>query len=362
MDHDAIEAAPAAAPPAGSPLARLLDQPQQFGFFQAVRLLDLAQGLNPPTPAGGRTGGVRFRTPASLAFPPSEVHSLEPAADAPGRLEMTVNFLGLTGPSGALPRHYTEWLIGRAHARDRAAQAFFDLFNHRLLTLFWQAWAKYRPEVGHESGHRRGALDYVHHLVGMGTPELSKRLQPAGVKPGERRLPGAALAYFSGLISQRPHGQGALEQVVSTVVGARVSVVGCHGTFQAIPLRDRTRLGTRNARLGDGLVLGRRVFDRQTALLLRVGPLSAKRFARLLPRGHLLGELVELVRFLTGLSIDLRVKLQLEDASVSRPELGRRDAHGPQLGWNTWLAGPRRRARADEPEFHFSAMGEQSWH
>lgn len=351
--------------PAGSPLARLYADPHRFDFFQAVRLLYRAEGFS-GLPTAANPGPVRFATPASLAFPASEIDALSPPREDRRQSRMTVNFMGLTGPMGVLPRHYTERLIARQQARDHAGQDFFDLFNHRVIHLFWQAWAKYRPEVGREIGQdaaqRRSALDYVHHLVGMGTPTLHRRLRPAARgDTGTRRLPGAALGYFSGLISQRPHGQGSLSQVVSLVVGAPVTVEGCHGSFKAIPERDRTRLGRQATRLGDGLVLGRRAWDRQTTLLVRVGPLDRERFAGLLPRAGLLGDLVELVRFLTGLATDLRFRLEVRADAVPPLALGRRDAQGPQLGWNTWLAGRRSRAAADEPAFHFSAMGDESW-
>ncbi|MGO4779163.1 type VI secretion system baseplate subunit TssG, partial [Lysobacter sp. 2RAB21] len=53
--------------------------------------------------------------------------------------------------------------------RDRAAQDFLDLFNHRLITLFWRAWGKYRADIGLEFGFRNSPLHYVHHLIGLGT-------------------------------------------------------------------------------------------------------------------------------------------------------------------------------------------------
>lgn len=356
----AIAGTDAPAPP-DSPIARLYADPWRFGFFQAVRLVYRAERFN-AVPTAANPGPLRFATPASLSFPASELDELEAPDEARRQARMTVNFLGLTGPMGVLPRHYTEWMIARRQVRDPAAQDFFDLFNHRLVTLFWQAWAKYRPEIGREFGTGRSALQYVHHIVGMGTPELHKRLYPKpGHAVGARRLPSAALGYFSGLISQRPHGQGSLSQVVSLVVGAPVTVEGCYGSFKAVPERDRSRLGRRAHRLGDGLMLGRRFWDRQTTLLLRVGPLDRDRFAELLPRAGLLGDLVELVRFLTGLALDLRFKFEVRAEAVPRLALGRRDRHGPQLGWNTWLAGRRERRPADESEFHFSAMGEESW-
>lgn len=66
-----------------------------------------------------------------------------PVADQPQ--VMTINFMGLTGPSGALPTRYTEMLLERRlQHRDQTAHHFFDLLNHRLITLFYQAWRKHQ--------------------------------------------------------------------------------------------------------------------------------------------------------------------------------------------------------------------------
>src|SRR5262249_46381664 len=98
----------------GPPLAdRLFREPFAFDFFQAVRLLEK---LYPDRVAVGRGATpnaevVRFRAHLSLSFPPSSIYDLTPAADPSRPPVMTAVFLGLTGPSGVLPRHYTELML-----------------------------------------------------------------------------------------------------------------------------------------------------------------------------------------------------------------------------------------------------------
>lgn len=339
-------------------LERLHAEPGRFGFFQAVRLLYSANGFD-GRGTGSRPGPLRFTTPASLAFPPSELNSIE-TGDINTRV--CVNFMGLTGPSGVLPRTYTELLIARKTHRDRSAQEFLDVFNHRLVSLFWLAWAKHRPEIGRQFGFQNSVLRYLEYVVGLGTPALQARLHPnRRVSQKTRELPGAALVYFSGLVAQRPHGERAIAQVVSAVVGAPVQAAGCLGTWQTISNDARTRLGREAHRLGHGCVLGSRYWDRQTTLRLTIGPLDRARFNTLLPRGPRLGDVIELTRFLTGLAIDLRVRLSLRADQVPPLRLGARDDDRPQLGWNTWLGGRRDPRPANDCEFHFSAMGGQSW-
>lgn len=342
-------------------MERLHGDPTRFGFFQAVRLLYGANGFD-GRGSGARPGPLRFTTPASLAFPPSELHSIT-RTQGNAATRVSVTFMGLTGPSGVLPANYTEWLIARKAARDSSAQDFLDIFNHRLLALFWLAWAKHRPEIGRQFGFHNAVLRYMDHIVGLGTPALQARLHPKrGQSAALRPLPGAAITYFSGLISQRPHGERSIAQVVAAVVGASVTSTGCLGTWQPIPRNARTRLQRRGHRIGQDAVLGERYWDRQTTLQLTIGPLDSAAFHALLPRSHQLRDLMELVRFLTGLALDLRIRLSLRADAIPPLHLGARDERRPQLGWNTWLGGRRYPRPANDSEFHFSAMGGQSWH
>ena len=69
----------------------------------------------------------------------------------------------LTGPSGVLPRHYTEMLLrwerDRKDDEKHAPRAWFDLFNHRFISLFYRAWTKYRFPVAYERAAGRGRED-----------------------------------------------------------------------------------------------------------------------------------------------------------------------------------------------------------
>ena len=133
----------------GPPLdAVLRTEPYRFEFFQAVRILERLFQHSVGTDANPEDEVVRFRAHQSLLFPPSEIYGIVEQPD--GRLSMTVAFMGLTGPSGALPRHYTELVIDRLRHKDRTLRDFLDLFNHRLIALFYRAWQKNRFWIGYE--------------------------------------------------------------------------------------------------------------------------------------------------------------------------------------------------------------------
>src|SRR6516162_7196088 len=160
------------------PLEQVLrEEPYRFDFFQAVRLLGRLRPDCAPVGHEGHTGRevVRFRARQSFNFPPSSIHEIAQPEDPDRPPEMTVAFLGLTGPSGVLPRVYTELLLERRRAGDRTPTAFFDVFNHRAVSLFYRAWEKYRFVVAREQGRDDRFSDAVFSLLGLGARPLRNR-------------------------------------------------------------------------------------------------------------------------------------------------------------------------------------------
>ena len=85
--------------PATSLIDSLFAAPHTFRFFQAVRLLELARNnADPGSSVSPSLDPVRFRVLPSGSLPNSEITSLQAENDKPP--EMTVAFMGLTGPTG----------------------------------------------------------------------------------------------------------------------------------------------------------------------------------------------------------------------------------------------------------------------
>src|SRR5215510_11608541 len=169
---------------------RLFEEPHAFEFFQAVQVLERAARRTTDAPEGGRVGedvnprneAVRFGAYQALVFPTATVlDATSPTADgerAPHPPFLAVGFFGLTGPSGVLPQHYTELLIRSLRDKSLSLRDFFDLYNHRLISLFHRAWEKYRLPATFE----RHAPDedpttaFLMAVVGLGTPNLRGRM------------------------------------------------------------------------------------------------------------------------------------------------------------------------------------------
>ena len=104
-----------------------------------------------------------------------------------------------------------------------------------------------------------------------------------------------------------------------------------------LELREESRLhlGTRrdSGCLGEGTVLGARVWERQHKFRIVLGPVGLDDYLRVLPGGTSLGILAALVRNYTGEQFSWDLRLVLRRAEVPRLELGR----AGRLGWTTWL-------------------------
>jgi len=309
----------------------LFEEAYRFDFFQAVRLLELLHSERCPI---GRQASppeevVRFRSHLTLAFPPSAIQEIEPPRDGLGPVRLTAAFMGLTGPLGVLPRHYTELLLERARRKDFALRDFFDIFNHRLLSLFHRAWEKYRFHVAYErsvarDGEQDSFSDNLFDLVGMGTKGLRGR-----VGFGDE-----ALLLYAGLLGQHPRSASVLQQIVGDYFGKPVAVIQFVGQWLEITAENRTRLGAGDANnaLGTSAVAGTRVWDQQAKFTLRVGPLSYPDFGRFLPQGDAFQALVEFTRYCCGQEFDFDVQLVLKAPEVPWCRLGT-----AQLGFTSWL-------------------------
>jgi type VI secretion system protein ImpH len=262
---------------------------------------------------------------------------------------MTVAFMGLTGPSGVLPRHYTELLLERVRYRkDHTLHDFLDLFNHRLISLFYQAWEKYHFPVAYERAALKGREDdrltqYLFALFGMGTRGLR----------GRQEAKDRVLVFYAGLLAQHPRSASALAGLLQDYFGVRVEVNQCVGAWLALGEENRTRLGPGKANnaLGVSAVAGSHVWDQQAKFCVRLGPLSLAEFTTFLPSGSAFRALIDLTRFFAGQEYDFEVQLIIKAADVPWCRLGEKGEGAPRLGWSAWLKTGKFTHDADDAVF-----------
>lgn len=308
-------------------LEKLLAEPQRFSFFQAVMLLHgTRKGAVPLGQQGPPSEeALRLRSDTSLGFPGSDVTSVEDLGeDHSPAYRLTATFLGLYGTTSPLPNFYSESII-MDEQEQGPLRAFFDLFNHRLLSLFFRSWTKYRPHVLFRSGGKDEFSERLFCVGGLGS---------RGLKESETFPPVRSLRFL-GLLSQKPHSAESLAEIVGGYFHLPAEVKQFVPTKIALEEGQKAKLGKQNCKLGENLALGEMVPDRMGKFEVSVGPVGYDDYLTFLPGRENLEALKGLARLFAPdcLDFDLQITLKGEET----PRLGVTLAHESYLGWTTGL-------------------------
>lgn len=338
-----------------SPIESLLASPYRFEFNQAVRLLSTHLRRMPED----ERPVVRFRNTLSLSFPASEIANIETGRAAsrsaarvdrdlaargdscqsnrdPGYIGVSPAFMGLLGVTGALPLAYTERFADReASGRDDAARAFLDIFQHRAVTLFHQAWLKHRLPLQYEAHRRDGYLPLVMCIAGLGEPALRKRLRAerGGVSDD-------ALAFYCGLLQRRVVSACHLQGMLTHYFGVPARVTQYLGRWYELDDENQVILGRSDSHLGRDTWLGPRVWQRHMRVRITFGAMSRTQYDRFLPGGSGALALHDLLSLATGVGLDYEISLKLRAADVRSATLFGAllpSEAGSRLGWDSFL-------------------------
>jgi type VI secretion system protein ImpH len=252
-------------------IKRLQQAPSEFDFYQAVYSVERQYSSEQKRWQGvGRDGFphqelIRFKSVQHLGFPGQPISKVESSNTEPNNettkqatsINMHVSFLGLTGPSGVMPQHYTEMILDRVKQRDHTMRDFFDIFNHRLISLYYRAWEKYRFACQYEM------LPAKQDSFSQVLTTLSGAMTELGL-------------YFAGAFSQQNRNATQLCAMLTQLLAVKVAVEPLQGRWLKLDTTDQTALASSatptgvNARLGVSAILGSRVWDISSGIELRI--------------------------------------------------------------------------------------------
>ncbi len=307
-------------------LTALQQNPHQFDFFKILRRLECAYNHLPRLGTATRLQDefIRLAQQTTMAFAPSTLAQCEINPDQPLRLSQYA--LGLLGPQGPLPLHLTEYIYDRLHnAHDPTLARFLDVFHHRLLSLFYRAWAVHQPAVSFDRPDDDRYALYVGALFGLGMPSLIKR----------NAVPDLAKFYYAGRLSLQTHPLEGLQAILSGFFQLPMTIYQWVGRWVSLAATSQCQLGQspHTGALGQTLVVGARVWDCQHSIRIVIGPLSLADYQRLLPGGLSLKRLVAWVRHYTQDELAFDVQLILKKEEIPPLQLGSQ----VQLGFTLWL-------------------------
>ncbi len=308
-------------------IARLAADPTRFDFFRAVRLLEAMEASGPRlgeslTPS---QDFIRLRQRPSLAFARSTLDRFqEGGAHQPHQL--WVNFLGLFGPNAPLPLHITEYAHDReTNAHDGTMTAFLNIFHHRMLSLFYRAWARNQKAVDLDRPQQARFATYIGSLFGLGTPALRDR----DVVPDWAKL------FYSGrLVSQTRNAEG-LQAILRDFLAMPLRILPFLGHWLRLPEHSVCLLGEQpeTGTLGSSAVIGSRVWDSQLKFRIHIGPIGFEELQRLLPGRESFARLKAWVLNYDGQEHLWDVQVVLRKEEVPQIRLGQSGS----LGWTSWL-------------------------
>ena len=309
---------------------RLSDAPYSFDFFQAVRRIECTR---PDLPRIGysqrpKEDPLRFCQEVSLAFAPSTIAGYTPPW---GRRPacLFVRFFGLLGPNGPMPLHITECVRERIrHHQDETLARFFNIFHHRLISMFYRAWACNHKTVSFDrQGDDRFAV-YIGSLFGIGIKSC-----PAAWRDV---VPDIAKLHYAGRLVCATRPPEGLRAIVSNYFGFAAEIDEFVGEWIELPPDSCCRLGAspESGMVGSTAIVGSRVWQCQHKFRLKLGPMPLRDYRRMLPGGDSLRRLMAWIRSYIGDELSWDAQLILKAEEVPQLRLG---VIG-QLGWTTWLS------------------------
>jgi type VI secretion system protein ImpH len=312
-------------------VARLAKDPYSFGFYAALRELECLYNTKPRFGYSSRPvdDPIRLGQAPSLQFAPSTLSSFKSTASTH---QLKVLFFGLFGPNGPLPLHLTEYTRNRIRdAKDSTLVDFADMFHHRLLCLFYRAWADKEPTVHLDRPEKDRFSDYVGSLLGIGMPSLQHRDSiPDHTKLHFAAHLGCHTKHCEGLIS-----------ILKDFFRVPVKIQEFIGEWLAIPKNSYCYLDSDQStgQLGVSAIIGTNSWQCQHKFRLTMGPLSLSEYEDFLPTGKRLKNVLGLVNNYIGFELNWDLNLMLKKNEVPATQLSK---YG-QLGWTTWLQTPNKR-------------------
>lgn len=307
----------------------LFQEPYRFEFHQAIKLLEY---LHPHAEPFGETTNpfqevVTVKSRVYLESMASDIYSLEnvtlKADSSYEPLILNVNFMGIAGIQGPLPFPYTEMIIQRIRDEDKSLKDFLDIFNHRLISILHRIRKQYLISLNSHTPEKTEIAIGLKAFLGIGQHALQNRLH----------VDDRSLLDYAGLYWSHPHSAEGLKAILTSYFHIPLRVEKCVGRWRPLPNDQQTRIGRKGQwqKLGQGAVLGTRVWDQQSHFRLHLGPLTHKQLDVLLPSGKGFQQLIDLTQLYVGPSMDFSLRYVVKKPPSTHLK------KKSYLGWRTWL-------------------------
>lgn len=352
-------------------LNKLIYFPEQFNFFQAIRILEHAStnGLLPVENTEDLEDDkeierivhldrhlalhdfVRFSSSPHKDFPIDAIESIKLERKLSGTPipKVMVRFMGMLGINSAMPSQYTDQILKLIHQSNYIMNDFFDIFNHLFILQYYEAWKKSHFFVTNficsHGSHQHNTFDIA--LLGISGNLSQNSMFPNvdktnvdNINTDLNKLDKMSL-NFASLFAGRHRSAVAFENMLREYFELPIQVLQFQGKWLTLKEKDRTILGGLNSAmgqyqaLGKNIILGKKAWDVNCHLRLYVGPIHYNTFELLHPSKSLLRAISYVVKRYIRAEFSFDLQFELMAAEVPNCVVGK--ARLMQLGWNTWL-------------------------
>ncbi|MBD3183747.1 type VI secretion system baseplate subunit TssG [Candidatus Poribacteria bacterium] len=330
---------------------RLFQKGHRFSFFQAVSLLEklYKDAAHPGEEGPLNQEKIRFHASSRQSFPASDISKVEHIQrDDRDYVRMILNFMGLYGVDSPLPTYFSE-IISRVPDEDvdteeepdeeesgiKALRKFLDIFDHRIYSLFYRSWMKYRYHLQFEPEAKDNYSRYLLSFLGLGTQD-SQRIFGKKI---------SRLIAYSGIMSQNTRCADGLAGFLSEYYyGVEVEILEFIPQWISIPDQYRARLNSRQPLiLGEDTTIGHQIMDYNNKFRVVLGPISFEMLIKFLPGKRNFRELCNLIYLYTSRKLSFDVQFVMKKTEVPPLQLKSEDDReiNAQLGLTTWLGEPQ---------------------
>lgn len=299
------------------------NQPWSYQFVSLLREIDAKSSHLPQIGTAVRVQqeNVVLGQVPSLAFAPREIADIATGDD--DKYHINLFSLGMLGPQGPLPLHFTEMIKDRMdNFHDKTLYHFLNLFHHRALALHYRAWAKTQATAGLDRAENEQFSQYIWALSGLEAQHTE-------------HLPSHAyLGMASHFIQRQPDAHG-LVKAITQYFNIPVQLHACQFHWLPLDQQDISRLGRPRSptQLGVNAVMGSHIPDVQQRFCLEIGPLPLKDYMHFLPQSSHIQALIDLVNLFTGCDYQWDMALTIQTDSIPEACLGQQ----VRLGQTAWI-------------------------
>ncbi|MGR5235989.1 type VI secretion system baseplate subunit TssG [Vibrio alfacsensis] len=247
-------------------------QLKQRSLFEALHLIE-QEALKLESQLGSdalpKHEKIALKVNPSLGYENAQLCGVAPLDG--GKVCLETNLIGLTGEQGVLPQHYSELALSRQKGGDGAMVDFYDIFNHRLLSLYYRSWelGQLTPQVrAHAKGGRAPLISSLESITGHTK---------------------ALVNHFGGIFSSKNRSKGALKSMVECLTGCDARVHEFQGQWLHLSYEEQTRLGSKTmpegqfSQLGRGASIGAKAWNINAGATIELFPQNTEQVVRLLP-------------------------------------------------------------------------------